>query len=287
MLNLCEKMLPPLNVENAAQYQRTTLIAPRKGSGLPSNHRLKMVRLSARQRSVPLQNARRAVRRRSSTQAEERHPASRKCHLSLETLPLRCSLAPIMYAAPSAGAAHYSVFRTTCTIGAEDAHPRARDTRSRSVRILADWNLKPSNLVYREKPLTVKFIDFVRDFCEWRPFSSDNEFLERAPVLSFMQTLAMKNTSSTESAKKLYTELIFHTMILMLSSNIAFSIDNSRTASRQACAQGKSLNFMATTAQQRHDLSGARVSKEVLRQRGIRGRVENVLRTALLRQVHF
>ena len=38
-------MLVPLDVEHAANYQRTTLIAPRKGTGLPSGHGLKLVRL--------------------------------------------------------------------------------------------------------------------------------------------------------------------------------------------------------------------------------------------------
>ena len=46
--------------------------------------------------------------------------------------------------------------------------PAIREIITGQLRILADnglfcYDLKPSNLVYREKPLTVKFIDFGRD----------------------------------------------------------------------------------------------------------------------------
>lgn len=294
-------MLLPLNVENAAQYQRTTLIAPRKGTGLPTSHGLKMIRLLGKggNNAVYLYKTRdgqnvvvRQPRRKSDTQ----RVGNATWEFRNTAIAVQLGVAPIIYDAwynRHATSQQRGGLHIICEHFPHDMHnllietpekmhilaPAICDMITRQLRIIADnglfcYDLKPSNLVYREKPLNVKFIDFGRDFCEWRPFSSDNEFLERAPVLSFIQTLAMKYTTSSDSAKKLYTDLTFHTMILMLSSNIAFTIDNSRTASRQACAQGKSLNFMAAIAQQlRHDLSATHIKllKEVLRQRDIRG----------------
>ena len=147
------------------------------------------------------------------------------------------------------------------------------------IRRLADdllfvYDLKPSNMVVREDPsLDIRFIDFGRDFCEWRPYSDDNEFLERAPVLSYIQTLAEQNANGRYTAKQLYADLTFALMLLMLSSNIAFSIDESRTASRQSFADNTVLNFMGSAAKSlRANTRGlhVRLLKQILRQRDIR-----------------
>ena len=135
------------------------------------------------------------------------------------------------------------------------------------------YDLKPSNMVFRDEPFDVRFIDFGRDFCEWRPYSEENEFLERAPVLSFIQTLAEQNRTERYTAKQMYTDLMFAVMLLILSSNIAFTLDQSRTASRRAFADNQNLNFMAAAARElRAETQGMHVGliKEILRQRDIR-----------------
>ena len=38
-------VLNPLTLDDASKYQRTTLITPRKGTGLPSGHGLRLVKL--------------------------------------------------------------------------------------------------------------------------------------------------------------------------------------------------------------------------------------------------
>lgn len=294
-------MLVPLDVAHAANYQRTTLIAPRKGTGLPSGHGLKLVRLLGKggNNAVYLYKTRddqhvvvRQPRRKSDTQ----RIGNATWEFRNTAIAVQLGVAPVMYDA------WYNRHATTEQRGglhiisehfAHDLHNLLIETPEK-VRGLADplraivttqlralaenglfcYDLKPANLVYREWPeLTVRFIDFGRDYCEWRPFSPDNEFLERAPVLSFMQTLATEHTPSVEEAKALYTELMFHTMVVVLSSNIAFTLDSSRTASRQAFADGASLNFMATVARElRQAMSSdtVRLLKNVLRQRDIR-----------------
>ena len=295
-----KKMLTPLNLENAATYQRSTLIASRKGTGLPSGHGLRMVRLLGKggNNAVYLYKTRdgqhvvvRQPRRKSDTQ----RVGNATWEFRNTAIAVQLGVAPIMYDAwynRHATSDQRGGLHIICEHFPHDLHnlllempekvsALSNDLRNivtSQLRLLAEnalfcYDLKPSNLVYREQPLTVRFIDFGRDFCEWRPYSSDNEYLERAPVLSFMQTLAMKHTRTTESAKRLYTDLIFHVMLLVLSSNIAFTLDSSRTASRQAFADGTTLNFMASVLKElRHELSGdhIRLLKEVLRQRDIR-----------------
>ena len=62
-------------------------------------------------------------------------------------------------------------------------------------------------------------------------------------------------------------------MLLILSSNIAITLDQSRTASRQVFADDQSLNFMASAARDLRDqMSGTHIGlvKSILRQRDIR-----------------
>lgn len=296
-----EAMLKPLNVEQAAVYQRTTLIQRRKGTGLPHGYGLKMIRLLGKggNNAVYLYKTRdgqqvvlRQPRRKSDTQ----RLGNATWEFRNTAIAVQVGVAPILYDAwynrhathDQRGGLHF-----ISEYFPHDLHNLLIETPEKvfglasalcatvteQLRTLAEnslfcYDLKPSNIVFREKPiLVVKFIDFGRDFSEWRPFASDNEYLERAPVLSFMQTLAEENSSSTAAAKKLYTDLMYHVMLLILSSNIAFTLDSSRTASRQAFAEASSLNFMASVVKElRHDITGAHVMllKKVLRQRDIR-----------------
>ena len=290
----------PLKLDNAAQYQRTTLIAPRKGTGLPHGHGLRLVKLVGKgsNNAVYLYKTKddqvvvvRQPRRRSDTQ----RVGNATWEFRNTAIAVQLGVAPLLYDA------WYNRHATQEQRGGlhlvqeyfpQDMHElliekpdrvrplieSLRSTIVKQLRIMADnylfcYDLKPSNMVYRHEPFAVRFIDFGRDFCEWRPYSADNEYVERAPVLSFMQTLADANTADTSAAKKLYADLIFAVMVIILSSNIAFTLDSSRTASRQSFAENISLNFMATTAQEmRAELRGHEIKmlKDILRQRDIR-----------------
>ena len=293
-------MLLPLDVSQAAVYQRTKLIQTRKGSGLPGGHGLRMVRLLGKggNNAVYLYKTRdgqqvvlRQPRRKSDTQ----RLGNATWEFRNTAIAVQIGVAPVLYDAwynrhsttEQRGGLHF-----ICEYFPHDLHnllietpekvlelkTQLRETVTAQLRTLAEnnlfcYDLKPSNIVYREKPLSIRLIDFGRDFSEWRPFSNDNEHLERAPVLSFVQTLVLQNTSSTSEAKRLYTELMYHIMLLILSSNIAFTLDSSRTASRQAFAENSSLNFMASILKDlRHETKGSHIIllKKILRQRDIR-----------------
>tara|TARA_B110000046_G_scaffold103539_1_gene111122 strand:- start:213 stop:1214 length:1002 start_codon:yes stop_codon:yes gene_type:complete len=293
-------MLEPLNLDNAAQYQRTTLITPRKGTGLPSGHGLRIVKLLGKgsNNAVYLYKTRadqyfvvRQPRRKSDTQ----RVGNATWEFRNTAIAVQLGVAPLLYDA------YYNRHATrdqrgglhiVCEYFPQDMHElliekphlvrpligTLRQTITKQLRTMADnslfsYDLKPSNMVYRENPFAVRFIDFGRDFCEWRPYSPENEFMERAPVLSFIQTLADANAGDAAAKKKLYSDLMFVVMVLILSSNIAFTLDSSRMASRQSFAEGISLNFMAQFAHEmRGEMRGRDIKlvKEILRQRDIR-----------------
>ena len=293
-------MLTPLNLDNAAQYQRSTLIAPRRGTGLPHGHGLRLVKLLGKgsNNAVFLYKTKtnqlvvvRQPRRKSDTQ----RVGNATWEFRNTAIAVQLGVAPVLYDAwynrhstnDQRGGLHI-----ICEYFPQDMHAlliekpervkplieTLRATIVKQLRAMADhallcYDLKPSNMVYRDNPFSVRFIDFGRDFCEWRPYSSDNEYLERAPVLSFVQTLAEANATPKYPASKLYTDLIFAVMVLVLSSNIAFTLDSSRTASRQSFSDGMTLNFMAEIARElRQQTCGRHVHliKEILRQRDIR-----------------
>lgn len=294
-------MLAELNVEQAANYQRTTLIQRRKGTGLPPGFGLKPVRLLGKggNNAVYLYKTRdcqqlvvRQPRRKSDTQQLN----NAAWEFRNTAIAVHIGVAPILYDAwynRHSTREQRAGLHLICEYFPHDLYNLLIETPQKVVavapalcaivvthlRTLAEnnlfcYDLKPSNIVYREKPtLCVKFIDFGRDFSEWRPFSSQNEFLERAPVLSFMQTLVQENSPTTSAAEKLYGDLMYHVMMIILSSNISSTLDSSRSASRQAFAEGESLNFMTSAVKEmRHEVTGSHVImlKKVLRQRDIR-----------------
>tara|TARA_B110001450_G_scaffold244837_1_gene257338 strand:- start:1728 stop:2747 length:1020 start_codon:yes stop_codon:yes gene_type:complete len=293
-------MLQPLNLDNAAQYQRSTLIAPRKGTGLPHGFGLCQLKLLGKgsNNAVYLYKTRgdqhvvvRQPRRKSDTQ----RVGNATWEFRNTAIAVQLGVAPLLYDA------WYNRHSTTeqrgglhivCEHFPQDMHELLiekpervkplmnvlRETIVVQLRTMADnnlfcYDLKPSNMVYRDSPFAVRFIDFGRDFCEWRQYSPENEYMERAPVLSFIQTIADKNSSDPTEAKKLYTDLSFVVMVLILSSNIAFTLDSSRTASRQSFADGTNLNFMANAVREmRQEMRGRDIAllKDILRQRDIR-----------------
>ena len=294
-------MLKPLNLDDAAKYQRSALITPRRGSGLPHGYGLKQVKLLGKgsNNAVYLYRTKegqdvvvRQPRRKSDTQ----RVGNATWEFRNTAIAAQMGIAPVLYDA------WYNRHSTTdqrgglhiiCDYYPSDLHAVLMDTphiikdiSSRMSEIVAShlrkmaeaclfcYDLKPSNMVYRDTPkMDVRFIDFGRDFCEWRPYSQDNEFLERAPVLSFIQTLADAHSTPRYSANKLYVDLIYASMLLILSSNIAFTLDQSRTASRHSFSDNTVLNFMGIVVKDlRKQTRGKhiRLLKEILRQRDIR-----------------
>ena len=293
-------MLAPLELENASQYQRTTLLTARRGSGIPHGYGLKMVRLIGKgsNNAVYLYKTKkdqlvvvRQPRRKSDTQ----RVGNATWEFRNTAIAVQLGVAPAIYDAwynrhsntDQRGGLHMiseyypQDMHTLIMDTPELVAPLATDLRRmimQHLRVMAEnhlfcYDLKPSNMVFRDKPFAVKFIDFGRDFCEWRPYSEDNEHIERAPVLSFIQTLADKYADERMSGAKLYTELIYAVMVLLLSSNIAFTIDQSRTASRRTFADNQLLNFMGVAAQElREQTRGLHVQliRDILRHRDIR-----------------
>lgn len=293
-------VLNPLTLDDASKYQRTTLITPRKGTGLPSGHGLRLVKLLGKgsNNAVYLYKTKkdelvvvRQPRRKSDTQ----RVGNATWEFRNTAIAVQLGIAPLLYDAwynrhstvDQRGGLHI-----ICEYYPKDLHALLMDTpeavkplasklRKRVIqhlRTMADnclfcYDLKPSNMVYREEPFDVRFIDFGRDFCEWRPYSSDNEYLERAPILSLIQTIADQNQTTRYPAKQLYSDLIYAVMLLILSSNMAYTLDQSRTASRRGFADNQSLNFMAIAAHElRAQTRGRHVQliKDIIRQRDIR-----------------
>ncbi len=294
-------MLAPLNLEDSSKYQRTTLIAARRGSGLPSGYGLRMVRLLGKgaNNAVYLyrtKNDQLVVVRQPRRKSDTQRVGNATWEFRNTAIAAQLGVAPALFDAwynrhatsDQRGGLHmiseyyprdmHSLIMDTPHIIVKHQHT-LREQVVHHLRKMAEANLlcydlKPSNMVVREDPsLDIRFIDFGRDFCEWRPYSDDNEFLERAPVLSYIQTLAEQNANGRYTAKQLYADLTFALMLLMLSSNIAFSIDESRTASRQSFADNTVLNFMGSAAKSlRANTRGlhVRLLKQILRQRDIR-----------------
>ena len=227
-------LLPILDVEHASQYQRTTLIQPRKGSGLPSGYGLREIKLLGKgsNNAVYLYKTKhgqevvvRKPRRKSDTQrvgnalGVSKHRDRRRNRRGAR------HVRRVVHAAhddrPKGG------LHIICDYYPKDMHTLLMESPevisentdeiasivSKALRRMAEnglfcYDLKPSNMVVREDPkMDIKFIDFGRDFCEWRPYSDQNEHLDRAPILSFVQSLADDNANTRYPAKELYGTL--------------------------------------------------------------------------------
>jgi tRNA A-37 threonylcarbamoyl transferase component Bud32 len=294
-------LLPILDVEHASQYQRTTLIQPRKGSGLPSGYGLREIKLLGKgsNNAVYLyktKHGQEVVVRKPRRKSDTQRVGNATWEFRNTAIAVAIGVAPVMYDA------WYTRHTTTdqkgglhiiCDYYPKDMHTLLMESPevisentdeiasivSKALRRMAEnglfcYDLKPSNMVVREDPkMDIKFIDFGRDFCEWRPYSDQNEHLDRAPILSFVQSLADDNANTRYPAKELYVDLIYITMLVLLSSNIAYTLDQSSTASRHSFAENAILNFMASTLKSLRaqvDVKQVRLIKEILRQRDIR-----------------
>lgn len=295
-------MLAPLILDesSAAKYVRTILIAPRKGTGMPKGAGLKQIKLLGKgsNNAVYLyktKNDQEVVVRQPRRKSDTQRVGNATWEFRNTAIAAELGVAPKIYDAwynrhstpDQRGGLHmisehfpqdmHALLMDTPTLVCPFADKLQKSVVSH-LRVMADnclfcYDLKPSNMVFREEPFDVRFIDFGRDFCEWRPYSSSNEFLERAPILSYIQTMAEENQTSRYDAKTLYTDLIFTVMMILLSSNIAFTLDQSRTASRCGFSNNRNLNFMASALRNlRSQTRGKHINivKEILRQRDIR-----------------
>jgi len=294
-----------LNLDDAAKYQRSTLIQPRNGTGLKFG--IKLIKLLGKgsNNAVYLATAKdgtKVVVRQPRRNSDTQRIGNASWEFRNTAIASQLQVCPLIYDAwyvRHATRLQRGGLHIVCDYYSKDVHsllvetphdviPIAKELREQvmnHLRKMADnclfcYDLKPANMVFNNDPVDVKFIDFGRDFCEWRQYSYKNEYLERAPVLSYIQTLADEFSSSRLSPEELYSDLIFAVMVVMLSANIAFTLDQSRNAIRTSFAERSILNFMAgAAAELRTSMRGSHVSivKQILRHRDIKDTVRHYM----------
>lgn len=294
-----------LDLDDSAKYQRTTLIATRSGTGLKNG--IKLIKLLGKGSNnavylAQTKDGMKCVVRQPRRNSDTQRIGNASWEFRNTAIAAQLGICPKIYDAwyvRHATRLQKGGLHIVCDYFPKDVHsllcdspyeviPIAKELRSQVIchlRKMADnnlfcYDLKPSNMVFQDAPVIVKFIDFGRDFCEWRQYSPKNEFLERAPVLSFIQTLAENNADGNLTAKMLYADLIFNVMVIMLSANIAYTLDQSRNAIRASFAERSILNFMAAAAADlRTSTRGKHVKliKEILRQRDIKDTIRHYM----------
>lgn len=298
-------VMKQLNLEDAAKYQRSTLIQQRSGTGLQFGIKIQKLLGKGSNNAVYLAQAKdgtKVVVRQPRRNSDTQRIGNASWEFRNTAIAAQLEICPVIYDAwyvrhatrLQRGGLHIvsdyfpkDVHSLLCDTPL-DVIPIAKELRTQvmsHLRKMADnflfcYDLKPSNMVFKDDPVVVKFIDFGRDFCEWRPYSADNEFLERAPVLSAIQTIADRHADERLSAQMLYSDLMFAVMVIMLSANIAYTLDQSRNAIRASFAERSILNFMAgAAAELRTTTRGSHVVliKEILRQRDIKDTIRHYM----------
>tara|TARA_B110000008_G_scaffold273812_1_gene308654 strand:- start:1583 stop:2536 length:954 start_codon:yes stop_codon:yes gene_type:complete len=295
-----------LNLEDAAKYQRTTLLQPRTGTGLKFG--IKLIKLLGKgsNNSVYLAECKdgtRVVVRQPRSKSDTQRIGNATWEFRNTAIATELGICPVMYDAwyvRHATRLQRGGLHIVCAYYSKDIHtllvdtpydviPIAKELRSQTLkhlRNMADnylfcYDLKPANMVFDHKPeIDVRLIDFGRDFCEWRPYSDNSEFLERAPVLSYIQTLADANATDRLTPDMLYKDLMYAVMVIMLSANIAYTLDQSRSAIRASFSERAILNFMAGgAAELRQNTRGKHTSliKEILRHRDIKDTIRHYM----------
>jgi hypothetical protein len=287
----------PIAAERAGSYQRTTLVAKRKGSGRPQG--LKLLRRLGKGANNAAYQAKLSgidvVYREPRTNSDTQRIANAEWEFRNSVIAASVEAGPLVYDAwytrHSTKQQRAGLHMVTeyfpgdlheLIIGHPEQVARNWDAlRSQTVghlRRMAEahllsYDLKPANMVMRMQPFDVRFIDFGRDFCEWRPYQTPSAHVDRAPLLSFVQQLADAHTTDRVAADVLYTTLIFAVMAIVLSANMEFTLQQSSTAMRASRLEGCSLNFMfdvCANLRRTMDPATVRLIREILRQRDLR-----------------
>lgn len=305
---MTKKKMKPLDLEPeaAVKYQRNQLVQPRNGTGLhPKIKIMKLINKGANN-SVYLAQFKnmtivvRQPRRNSDTQ----RIGNASWEFRNSAIATHIGVAPLIYDAwyvrhstkyQKSGLHLITEYfskdvHTLLCDNPQDVIPIAKELKTQTVSHLRKmsnaclfcYDLKPANMVFNSSPIDVRFIDFGRDFCEWRPYMEQNQYIERAPVLSFIQTLVDEHLSdgTLEERTLLYKDLALAVMVIMLSANIAFTLDQSRTAIRTSFAERSILNYMASAAAElRQNTRGSHVPliKEILRHREIKDTIRHYM----------
>lgn len=257
-------MLAPLR----ADYDREDLLKPRDGSGIDT--RLKFVRLIGKgaNNSASLFRApddQCVVVRSPRHSSDTKRKLHAQCEFEHTKLAAELGVAPVLYDAWYARhrtARQASGLHLVCEYFPHDLHSLLVDETAdvparadelqritlRHLRTMARagmlcYDLKPSNMVVKEND--VRFIDFGRDFTEVRPYGTACS--EKAPVLSYIQDLVERAGSRSRRAQ-LYSELIYATMVVLLSANIEKVLRKTDATLRCAVDQRATVNFMAHAA---------------------------------------
>lgn len=263
-------MFSPLDFENVSQYQRTTLLEKRVGKGWPKG--VKLVKLIGKGSNNTVYLAKkgdvdiavRVPRTNSDTQSIEN--ATWEFRNSM--IAAQVSAAPIVYDAwynrhatsQQRSGLHmiteyfpYDVHKLLMENSAAFLHNSEQlcaititHLRSMSQANILCYDLKPSNMVLRLDPFDVKFVDFGREFTEWRPYQERDSHVERAPVLSFLQKLVDGSNLATDEMtnEMIYNDIIFHVMLILLSSNLEYTIQQSSTVIRSSSTRRQFMNFL-------------------------------------------
>jgi len=136
----------------------------------------------------------------------------------------------------------------------------AADLIASHLRKLADncilaIDLKPANVVYQLSPFDMRIIDFGCDYCESRPFNSD-EVDEKSAVTAYIHKLARENSTGIDS-ETLYKDLLYVSMVILLSANMQYCASQKYCKKFQRCsaAELSKLNILADTAHRLRETS--------------------------------
>lgn len=284
-----------LDLEDPSLYQRTSLIRKRTGSGLPRGLRLVKRLAKGANNSVFLyetQDREKVIVRQPRSKSDTKVLGNATWEFRNTAIAVKAGAAPALYDA------WYNRHRTekqpaglhfVCEHFDMDVHKLLYDHSSFAISNVSDlrrqtclhlrnmakeglfnYDLKPSNMVCRMEPsLEVRFIDFGRDFSEWRPYDLNNDYLERAPILSKLQTAV--DCDGSYDPRKMYEDLCYALMVIVLSANISFNLGN--TSQLESTSQRDMLNFLVPVASDlRRQIQGRHVTilKSILREERVR-----------------
>jgi hypothetical protein len=137
------------------------------------------------------------------------------------------------------------------------------------------FDLKPSNIVVRlppEAPVTVRLIDFGRDFCEWAGEGARAHPDMRAPTIDFVTRTLVARDGVADPA--LVAHLLTVSMVVQLSATVTRALHDDRHQHRMSRAQRVRIHPVAPHATRLLDsMRGENVAvvRQVLRSDDVRG----------------